>query len=183
MGKDPLSQNPRGRSGSQDPSVAMNRNVTGQENDPFRERRHLPDDTVCSRCDAVYSAQRWTINPSRKALVLSADAGKEVLCPACAHVADHLPEGILTLRGDFWQSHLDEVLGLIGNEADAAEGDNATSRVMSIRRDGGDLILETTNEKLAQRIGRRLEHAYGGSLAYQWGHGNQLVRVDWSRDA
>jgi hypothetical protein len=41
--------------------------------------------------------------------------------------------------------------------------------------------VETTTEKLAQRLGRSIKKARGGKLAYKWGHNNKFVRVVWEK--
>jgi hypothetical protein len=39
--------------------------------------------------------------------------------------------------------------------------------------------LETTTEKLAQRLGRAVHKARGGKIAYKWSHNNKFVRITW----
>jgi hypothetical protein len=41
----------------------------------------------------------------------------------------------------------------------------------------------TTDEKLAQRIGREIRKAYQGAVSYRWSEDANLVRVNWSRGA
>ncbi|MGQ9921977.1 MAG: BCAM0308 family protein, partial [Desulfobacca sp.] len=43
------------------------------------------------------------------------------------------------------------------------------------------LIVETTTEKLAQRLGKAVYRAYKGDLDFRWSHMNKFVRVYWSR--
>ncbi len=47
----------------------------------------------------------------------------------------------------------------------------------------GRLIISTTTEKMAQRIGRAVKKAFHGEVAYNWSHDNKLARVDWERAA
>jgi hypothetical protein len=42
--------------------------------------------------------------------------------------------------------------------------------------------IETTTEKLAQRLGRSLRKARGGRVNYQWSHNNKFVRVFWQKE-
>jgi hypothetical protein len=54
---------------------------------------------------------------------------------------------------------------------------------MTIKENGrGSIVISTTNEKLAQRLGRAIKKAFHGKLAYNWSHDNKLVRVDWMRE-
>jgi hypothetical protein len=46
----------------------------------------------------------------------------------------------------------------------------------------GGWRVETTTEKLAQRLGRSIKKARGGKLAYKWGHNNKFVRVSWQKE-
>jgi hypothetical protein len=40
----------------------------------------------------------------------------------------------------------------------------------------------TTDEKLAQRIGREIRKAFRGTLAFRWSEDANLLRVTWARD-
>jgi NMD protein affecting ribosome stability and mRNA decay len=186
MGKsvhlDPQVTQPRHHPGSKDPTVVMTRDQFADVDDPARVARHYPEDTLCSRCDAVVKEQRWVVDPTRSHLLRAAGVSNEVLCPACRSASEQLPRGIVSLRGTFWPAHRDEILRMIDNEAAEAAGKNPMERVIATREEGEALVVETTNEKLAQRIGRRLESAYHGTLAYEWPDRNHLVRVDWQRD-
>jgi hypothetical protein len=42
--------------------------------------------------------------------------------------------------------------------------------------------VTTTTEKLAQRIGREVKKAYGGTLEYTWSHDVKFARVGWERE-
>ncbi len=56
---------------------------------------------------------------------------------------------------------------------------NPLQRVMKIVRLGKDIEVQTTNDRLAQRIGRELVRAYKGRVTYHWAHRDMLVRVYW----
>lgn len=174
---------PRNRPGAKDPTVAMTRDQFADVDDPRAQRAHLPEYTVCSECDAVVQEGLWTMDHGRKHLLLSSGAAREVVCPACQQVHERLPEGVLTLRGDFLREHVVEIVHLIQNEAAEALADNPLERIIDIRTGEEELVVETTNEKLAQRIGRAIYRAYKGDLDYHWGDKNHLARVDWARSA
>lgn len=172
---------PRDHAGTQDPTVAMTRDQFGDVDDPNRVARHYRDDTVCPRCQALYRDERWTRDEERVALLLAAGTSEQVICPACKSLGERLPEGILTLRGEFWQTHRAEILSLLRNVEDAGMQDNPTARILEIREEDETLVVETANEKLAQQLGRSLAKAYHGKVDYHWGDGNHLVRVYWER--
>lgn len=151
--------------------------------DPYLPHEHLQEDTVCTGCGAVYVRQRWTLDESRSHLLVSTGAARETICPACKKIADRYPQGIVTLRGDYWPAHRDDIMNLVRNEEKRGMATNPLERVMGIREEDGRLVIETTNEKLAQRIGRQVEKAHRGHLQYKWSEDNRLVRVEWERSA
>jgi NMD protein affecting ribosome stability and mRNA decay len=105
-----------------------------------------------------------------------------VLCPACQKLRDYAPNGVLRLTGDFVALHRDEILNLIRNQTRKADSVNPLERVMSVEAQSNGIELTTTNEKLAQRIGRAIFKAYSGRVEYQWSPDNKLARVYWHRD-
>lgn len=134
---------------------------------------------VCESCQAVYRNKRWYAGPE---VLKAGTAAVKVVCPACLKIRDNFPGGIVTLAGGYVLPHKRELLKLIKNEEDRARGFNPLERVMSIKENGrGSLIVNTTNEKLAQRLGRAIKKAFHGDVSYHWSHDNKLVRVDWER--
>ncbi len=138
--------------------------------------------SVCGSCRAVYMNKRWyggdaAKTPTEMKTVL-------VVCPACLKIRDDFPGGIVTLKGDYVLAHKQDVINLIKNEEERARGFNPLERVMSIKENGhGSLVVSTTNEKLAQRLGRAVKKAFHGAVTYRWSHDNKLLRVDWERAA
>jgi pyridoxine/pyridoxamine 5'-phosphate oxidase len=75
-------------------------------------------------------------------------------------------------------------MNLIRNEEERARGLNPLERVIAVKENGhGGIVISTTNEKLAQRIGRSVKKAFHGEVAYHWSHDTKLVRVEWERAA
>jgi hypothetical protein len=72
-------------------------------------------------------------------------------------------------------------LRLIANEEKRARGVNPLHRIMGVSEAGGTLEVTTTDEKLAQRIGRELRKACGGTVSYRWSHNDKVLRVRWER--
>ena len=107
---------------------------------------------------------------------------KEVTCPTCRKVKDRYSEGILTLGGDFFKEHRDEVVNLLKKEAERVGKRSVPDRIITMTEETKDrLVVETTTEKLAQHLGRALHKAYKGELHFKWGEMDKLVRVYWSR--
>ncbi len=174
---------PVGRPGARDPSVVMARDQFTDADDAHRLTVHYPNDTLCTTCDAVYRDQRWMLDEPRKAMLLAAGAPHQVVCPACRIAHGGLPQGIVTLQGTYWPLHREEIVNLIRHQEGEALQDNPMERISALREEEGRLIVETTSEKLAQKIGRSVRKAHQGEIEYQWSDGNHLVRVNWERNA
>lgn len=150
--------------------------------DPYLPRGASGKTAECEHCGAVYMKKRWYLNADAAGTVSATTA--KVVCPACLKIRDNFPGGIVTLSGQFMTAHKDEFLHLIRNEEQRARGFNPLERVMSIKENGeGSLVISTTNEKLAQRLGRAFKKAFNGDVTYRWSRNDKLVRVEWARQA
>jgi hypothetical protein len=65
------------------------------------------------------------------------------------------------------------------NEESRAREKNPLERIMRMDAANGGWRIETTTEKLAQRLGRSIKKARGGRIAYKWAHNGKFVRVVW----
>jgi hypothetical protein len=147
------------------------------------------DGAVCSLCGARYHNHHWALpvagtnrnGSSGAATGKASSGGHRVLCPACRKAEERDPGGIVRLSGDYWLQHRDEILNLIRNEEKKAMGINPVERILRIDEEDGHLVIQTTNEKLAQRLGRALHRACHGDVEYKWSNETKLVRVEWRR--
>lgn len=141
------------------------------------ETGKLPELAGCPRCSASYREGRWTW---RKPPV----GAYEHVCPACARIEDDYPAGVLQLEGAFVGEHRDELIALIRNVEERERSEHPLKRVMKIEDTGAGFSVATTDGKLAQSLGRALEHAYAGSLQQPrtTSETENLVRVQWTRD-
>ncbi|HUJ19661.1 MAG TPA: BCAM0308 family protein [Nitrospirota bacterium] len=150
--------------------------------DTYLPRGASQSASVCGTCHAVYQNKRWYADEAL--YETTKKNGVEIVCPACLKIRDDFPGGIVTLKGEYVAGHKQELLNLIRNEEERARGFNPLERVMSVRENGsGSLVIFTTNEKLAQRLGRAINKSFHGELSYNWSHDNKLVRVGWERAA
>jgi hypothetical protein len=173
------------------PVVPVRRNI--RDGDVSFPNGTHEDGAVCSLCSARYHNHHWALpqatNGSHRngasgakgsgATGKTASNGHRVLCPACRKAEDKDPGGILRLSGDYWPQHRDEILNLIRNEEKKAMGVNPVERILRIDEENGRLVVETTHEKLAQRLGRAIERACHGDVEYKWSDDTKLVRVEW----
>jgi hypothetical protein len=152
--------------------------------DPYMPRGASRSVSVCGGCRAVYMNKRWYADGEVYDRVMNNPERAEVICPACLKIRDNFPGGIVTLKGDYVLPHKTDLMNLVRNEEERARGLNPLERVIAIKENGfGSIVISTTNEKLAQRLGRAIKKAFHGEVAYHWSHDNKLVRVDWVREA
>ena len=86
------------------------------------------------------------------------------------------------MNGKFLVTHHDEIIRLIENEAIRAIEDNPLSRIMDRIEAEDEILLETTTEHMAQRLGHALNNAFSGKVTYDVSHENKVARVNWHRD-
>jgi hypothetical protein len=136
---------------------------------------------ICPGCHAVSKGKRWELDEKAYALHVRRGTAESRRCPACRKIRDRYQGGQVTLRGPYLDGHRDEVLRVVANEEKRARGLNPLHRIVSIGEEGGVIEIGTTDEKLAQRIGRELRKACGGTVTYRWSHNDKFVRVQWER--
>ena len=150
------------------------------------EDPYLPEEgqeaSICAECNALYQNKRWFFDEKLARRLGGTPKVRQVVCPACRKIKDQYPEGILTLSGEFFAERKREVITLLENEAARVAGRSVLDRVIKMTEEGKDkLVVETTTEKLAQRLGRAVYRAYKGELDFRWAESNRFVRVYWSR--
>jgi len=147
--------------------------------------RSIPEPAVCEICGDVYFNRRWS-KPSqetRGGKGAQFRVASKVTCPACVRRRCGVASGFVYLKGKFFAPHQNEIKRLLKNEAERAAEDNPTARIMDWQNgENGELIITTTTEHLAQRLGHALNKAYRGKVRYGFSHRNKLTRVWWQRD-
>lgn len=161
--------------------VNIRRNVESYT-DPYIDDESLEENSICEKCGSVYTSGRWYTQADLTKEKRLEGIQHETICPACRKQRDHVPGGILKLSGRFIDTHKDEILSLIRNESKQALADNPLQRIMSLEAIKGGIEIATTNEKLAQRIGKAIHRAYSGSIEYKWSGDDKQARVNWHRD-
>jgi NMD protein affecting ribosome stability and mRNA decay len=157
------------------------------ERDPYLAKANPKDFSVCRQCHAIYHNKHWTLETELTrslSKVRPAERGRVAytFCPACQKIQDHFPAGILSLKGSFMKEHREEILHRVKNEEQKARHFNPLARIIDIHEENGSIEITTTNEKLAQRIGKSLRKAYKGGLTYKWSQSNKFTRVEWMRE-
>lgn len=145
--------------------------------DVYLPKRGLEDGSLCRGCGIVYRNKRWQIETAAVNICC------EVLCPACQRVEDHNPGGVVTLSGPYLTAHKEEILNTIRHLESKSREKNPLGRIMEITEEQNRITVTTTEDKLAQKLGREIYKSQRGELHYQWSHDQNLVRVEWSRQA
>ncbi|MDD5057719.1 MAG: BCAM0308 family protein [Sideroxydans sp.] len=144
------------------------------QHDSYKNKGKLSEPTLCTGCGAVFHAGHWQwLEKPAKA--------HETTCPACSRIRDKFPAGYVSLAGDFFAAHEEEIRNLIQNHAAKEKSQHALQRLMDIVTLPVGAVITTTDIHLARGIGDALHHAYQGELEFHYNPGENLLRVNWTR--
>jgi len=150
--------------------------------DPYIPEEGLKEPALCESCRSVYRNKRWHRDDKAYAELQKSSDAHRITCPACQKIAEGYPEGVVTLRGGYLWEHEEEIRNLLHNEEEKALVKNPLARIIRIVREGENLRIETTEEKLAEHLGRSLNKAHQGALGISWDSDHDVCRVTWERD-
>lgn len=148
---------------------------------PVAVERAYRAGTVCDGCGAVYSRKTWRRSGERAALALAPDAAR-ARCPACLQTKEGLAYGRVLLSGAWLKNHEDEVRQRIVNVENRARHTQPERRVIEISRGKDGLEVMSTSEKLAHRLVREMEKAFGGRSSYRWSGNDGSLFATWVRE-
>ena len=142
--------------------------------DPYKARHKITEPSVCPQCGAVFHEGRWDWEQA------PAGAHQEV-CPACHRINDQYPSGFLTLQGEFFLAHREEILHLAQNIEKRERAEHPLKRIMAIEEKDGGVLITTTDIHLARGLGEAINDAYQGDLEFHYNPEEYLLRVHWHR--
>lgn len=137
---------------------------------------------ICPSCYAVCTDQKWDFDEKIREKAMKGNGWEKHLCPGCDRVARGQVDGVVYLKGDFLNIHRDEAKNLIRSVAQKKLRKNIAARIYHIEENKDEIIIETTDRALAERLGKEFEKAFSGHLDIQWQHQSDFARVYWSRD-
>ncbi|MFN3919700.1 MAG: BCAM0308 family protein [Methylohalobius sp.] len=144
--------------------------------DPYMTRSKPKEPSVCPQCKVVFDEGRWQWQPSPPA------GATEELCPACQRIRDKVPAGFLTLRGEFFQQHRDEIMHLVHNQVEQQKAQHPMKRLMAVEdQEDGGVVITFTEAHLPAGVGEAIERAYKGELDIRYVEEDGIVRVYWQR--
>lgn len=149
--------------------------IKERDHDPYKSKAKPPEPTVCPECRAVFKDGRW------QWLEELPEKSHRELCPACQRIRDRVPAGILTLSGEFFETHQDEIMALIHNKVEAENKMHPMKRMMQTERDGEETVITFTDNHLPRGVGSSIESAYQGELDIQYPQQAEIIRVSWKR--
>ena len=161
--------------------ISDKRGRTMTSEDPYIPEGGLKEPALCVNCRAIYQNKRWALDPKTFDALEASGEANWVTCPGCQKAAEGYAEGVVTLRGNYLWEHEDEIFNILKNEEAKAMAKNPLERIISMSRENDDLIIETTEEKLAEHLGRALHKAHQGELKVTWGQDHDICRVTWER--
>lgn len=162
--------------------ISDKRGRAQRSEDPYIPEAGRQEKIVCSRCHAIYKNKRWYLNEEIPESEKNNTDFVRVECPACKKIAENYSKGVVTLQGAFFWEHEKEIRNLIRNEEKKARAKNPLQRVMSIKREENALVLQTTEQKLAEHLGRAIHKAQQGDLNISWDENHSFCRVHWERN-
>jgi len=148
--------------------------LEGLGNDSYKSKGKLPDATRCPACGAGFHAGRWTWDAAP-------EGAHEQLCPACQRIEDKFPAGYVTLEGEFFREHREEILRLARHCEEKEKAAHPLQRIMAIEDGPEGVVVTTTDVHLARNIAERVHDACKGSLVVHYSKEETLLRANWKR--
>lgn len=138
-----------------------------------------PDLTCCDRCGLVFFRKTWRRARPRTARALLARR-RWGICPACRQAQTGEAFGRVLLEGELTAGVKRELVRRIRNVCRRAAFTQPERRLLALRRTGGGLEVLTTSQKLAHRIAREVEKAFGGRASYAWSDADGRLLARWA---
>ena len=145
---------------------------------PVAQKQRPPKDpSVCDVCGSIYTAKTWRRNRTLPAKLINAAAW--TICPGCKQAKSGEYFGRVLVRGSNASSNLEAIRARIANVERRAEFTQPERRIVSSKWDGATLEVLTTSQKLAHRIARELQKAFGGRARYNWSDQDGALTAVW----
>jgi hypothetical protein len=136
---------------------------------------------MCERCGAVYLNKTWRAGERSRATSLVGVGW--TLCPACAQVQDAEYFGRVRVTAPLEHDRELEVRRRIWRVEGRARHTQPERRTVRIDPGPSELEILTTSQKLAHRIARELEKAFGGRAHYTWTDREGALDATWDPPA
>jgi hypothetical protein len=158
-------------------SEVSRKDMRARLDDPYRHRRKHPDNTRCPECGLVFLEGAWKRVEPRVARPV-----RLTPCPACLQTRHDYPSGVVTLKGSFVAGHRAEILSRVRNVEAMVQGEHPLERIYRIVEEKDELILYSTGEHLAARVGKALRRDFQGELKTTYAPDGHFAAVRWTRE-
>lgn len=137
----------------------------------------------CGSCGAFFLKGHWTFVPAGAQRGLQQQA-RAATCPSCAAEkrgrAPDAAAGELTIRG-LATAARPQALQTIAGFAARARDRNPEARVLSVDASRAAIVVRTTQNQLAVRLGKTLDRSMkGGALRITYSEDDLPLRVTWT---
>lgn len=122
---------------------------------------------ICSDCGAVYFKKHWhhslerLNNPEADGLAKNNAAVSFERCPACVMIHNKQYEGRVTIAG-VPSAKREELLAVIENFGKYWNAKDVLDRIIETKNEGGNLVVVTTENQLAAKLGRKIKGVFPG---------------------
>jgi NMD protein affecting ribosome stability and mRNA decay len=145
---------------------SMNRRGSrSDKSPPVAHKQKFSDPSICDRCGAVYSGKSW--RRGRRVAPEVMNRARWVECPGCAQAASGEYHGQVLITVPPGVSR-DSVSARLKNVERRALLTQPERRIVASNWNGDTLEVLTTSQKLAHRIAREVEKAFGGRAHFSW---------------
>jgi len=103
------------------------------------------------------------------------------LCPACQRIHDRIPAGLVTISGDFFPQHQQEILNLIHNTEAKEKSQHPLQRIMNLTMEENGATISLTDFHLTKAIVEALKSAYQGEADLNFVDKDNVMRGHWQR--
>ena len=135
---------------------------------------------ICTRCGAIYANKVW--RRGRELSYKELHKAEKVICPACTQVRSGTYFGRIWVTGEYARVYAEEIQARVRNVVQRAQFTQPERRLISMRKNADGFEIKTTSEKLAHRIVREIEKAFGGESSYSWSDRDGKLEASWHRD-
>lgn len=133
---------------------------------------------VCEGCHAVYADKHWNYDEARYA-EMRAKGATTTQCPGCRALADRQYRGELTMLAAPPAEGIDERRQRLFDVEALARARDPMARIAELAVEPGKWHLYTTSARLAERLGKELQKAFGGDLQVDKLKATPYSRVLW----
>jgi hypothetical protein len=142
--------------------------LLNERQDPYNDYSAVEGEAQCASCGAVYKDERWQwMEPSIDAA--------SIRCPACRRIAEQSPAAYLEIKAPVPAGRQGELIDSIREIERLEKSTDPMQRIMSIEKTGKQMLVTTTNVRLARAIAQLLQSSYQCELDFHFDRNKSLL--------